>query len=1061
MVDARLASRVIHAIELRERGGGESVLYSPIQLLPCFRKLEKHLHFLSTVLLLYYSNCPTPNITNSQSSLVTMATTPFIRNELILGERLWRDTCSRRTKELLFEIKDRMNHVIQEYDISEEAYSRLERNNGRVELQERQSQIRNCIVEYKEACMERNGVLKDLNFFFCSYCDPLVPREESDGEDGYSRVYHPEFGNDFESAYVTARSALERLKFLNSQIVSLATNILDKKMEGRRTATTTGSDWTTPEDLTTPKTCCRASLDAAQIEYERLLAEIEEKTALNSRLKKYVGNQEEAVEVCQGIARRLAQDNSHMLSSLTSSLRDVKVLVTELERCAGMIDEMKNKGKILPTECVVSFDKEIATRNTRSFRELKRYESHVREIEIDFSRLEHLGKLLDTMKLQLHKANQRRELTEEQFRGRIAKLRSDHLSDDLKYHPRKSDEISEAGKKGKKRKKKKSVKGKGGKGSIFSSTTTIGDFESVFSGAGSEADSVISETVEMLRTSPAGSRITRPVTASKTSSPTVLVSHSKYNQSSHSSVTNSHFSVTNSHSSLVTMATTPFIRNELILGERLWRDTCSRRTKELLFEIKDRMNHVIQEYDISEEAYSRLERNNGRVELQERQSQIRNCIVEYKEACMERNGVLKDLNFFFCSYCDPLVPREESDGEDGYSRVYHPEFGNDFESAYVTARSALERLKFLNSQIVSLATNILDKKMEGRRTATTTGSDWTTPEDLTTPKTCCRASLDAAQVEYERLLAEIEEKTALNSRLKKYVGNQEEAVEVCQGIARRLAQDNSHMLSSLTSSLRDVKVLVTELERCTGMIDEMKNKGKILSTECVVSFDKEIATRNTRSFRELKRYESHVREIEIDFSRLEHLGKLLDTMKLQLHKANQRRELTEEQFRGRIAKLRSDHLSDDLKYHPRKSDEISEAGKKGKKRKKKKSVKGKGGKGSIFSSTTTIGDFESVFSGAGSEADSVISETVEMLRTSPAGSRITRPVTASKTSSVGSDSVFGPPVFERSISRQKEGELGSAELEIVTVLQSHSSPAISDRNDPMSTRRISDTCLAP
>ena len=110
-----------------------------------------------------------------------MATTPFIRNELILGERLWKDTCSRRTKELLFEIKDRMNHVIQEYDISEEAYSRLERNNGRVELQERQSQIRNCIVEYKEACMERNGVLKDLNFFFCSYCDPLVPREESDG----------------------------------------------------------------------------------------------------------------------------------------------------------------------------------------------------------------------------------------------------------------------------------------------------------------------------------------------------------------------------------------------------------------------------------------------------------------------------------------------------------------------------------------------------------------------------------------------------------------------------------------------------------------------------------------------------------------------------------------------------------------------------------------------------------------------------------------------------------------------------------------------------------------
>ena len=62
-----------------------------------------------------------------------MAATSFIRNELILGEKLWKETCNRRAKEKLFEIRDRMNQVIYEYDISEEAYSKLDTGADRTE----------------------------------------------------------------------------------------------------------------------------------------------------------------------------------------------------------------------------------------------------------------------------------------------------------------------------------------------------------------------------------------------------------------------------------------------------------------------------------------------------------------------------------------------------------------------------------------------------------------------------------------------------------------------------------------------------------------------------------------------------------------------------------------------------------------------------------------------------------------------------------------------------------------------------------------------------------------
>ena len=92
-----------------------------------------------------------------------MFATSFIRNELILGERLWKETCSRRAKEQLFEIRDRMNQVIYEYDISEEAYSKLDTAGDTAEIRRsesgRQQEILDHITEYKEACTERSAVL--------------------------------------------------------------------------------------------------------------------------------------------------------------------------------------------------------------------------------------------------------------------------------------------------------------------------------------------------------------------------------------------------------------------------------------------------------------------------------------------------------------------------------------------------------------------------------------------------------------------------------------------------------------------------------------------------------------------------------------------------------------------------------------------------------------------------------------------------------------------------------------------------------------------------------------
>ena len=522
------------------------------------------------------------------------------------------------------------------------------------------------------------------------------------------------------------------------------------------------------------------------------------------------------------------------------------------------------------------------------------------------------------------------------------------------------------------------------------------------------------------------------------------------------------------------MAATSFIRNELILGEKLWKETCSRRAKEKLFEIRDRMNQVIYEYDISEEAYSKLDTGAIRTEEarrrdEDKQQEILDHISEYKEACSERSSVLTALNFFFSSYCEPgLQEVEETEGDTGYGAIYHPDFGNEFDTAYLSARSAVERLKFLNSQIVSLATQILNKKrgIEGVR------GDWLDGGEELGNKSCCRATLDAAQVEYERILAENEAKLALNSRLKKYVQNQEEAVEVCQSIARRLAVDNGHMLASLTSSLKDVRALSRDLEKHVTMVEELKEKYKLPASECQVVVDPEINSRNVKSYRDLKKYETHVREIELDFARLEHLSKLLDTMKLQLHQANKRKELTEEQFRGRLAKLRSD-VSDETKMSKLNLRGREDNGdlKKGKKRKKKKSVK-KSMKSS-FSSTTTIGDgTESIIS---ERSDSTVLSPVSNLsevvieRTCAPRRDIPRYRDNKLSSNISSESVFlppspRPPAIERSNSRQREHEQEvSCKQEVITALQSHSSPTIT-YNDPLFGSRNNKThraCEAP
>ena len=512
------------------------------------------------------------------------------------------------------------------------------------------------------------------------------------------------------------------------------------------------------------------------------------------------------------------------------------------------------------------------------------------------------------------------------------------------------------------------------------------------------------------------------------------------------------------------MAATSFIRNELILGEKLWKETCSRRAKEQLFEIRDRMNQVLHEYDISEEAYDKLDPRSEshdvieirRQKSDERHTEILNHISRYKDACSERSAVLNALNFFFSSYCE-LSSQEENTAEVDTGFLYQPDFGNDFDSAYTSARSALERLKFLNSQIVSLATQILVKK----RGLQVSRGDWVeADQDIGGAKTCCRATLDAAQIEYERILEELEAKVALNSRLKKYVKNQEEAVEVCQSIARRLAVDNAHMLASLTSSLKDVRTLTRELERSVSMVEELRDKYKIPSAECQISTDQEINKRNMKSYRDLKKYETHVREIELDFSRLEHLSKLLDSMKLQLHQANKRKELTEEQFRGRIAKLRSDVTEETkvskLSLRVKEENGVVTKGKKRKKKKGKKSAK------SLFSSTTTIGDgTESVISEGDSAMMSPVSNVstgggVPQYRRENSDNRKARHKTSAASST---DTLLPLPnenqLFVRSLSRQLESE--PQEEDIVTALLSHSSPTIFS-NDPLFTATIKAHC---
>ena len=540
------------------------------------------------------------------------------------------------------------------------------------------------------------------------------------------------------------------------------------------------------------------------------------------------------------------------------------------------------------------------------------------------------------------------------------------------------------------------------------------------------------------------------------------------------------------------MTTTSFIRNELILGERLYSARNSRRAKEQLFEIRDRMEKVLYEYDKSEEAYSRLEVGAKERAAAEkgRQSEILEHIVEYKEACSQRSEVLTALNFFFSSYCEPSA-KEDEYGEPAqvaacdiiFNNIYHIDFGNDFDDAYVSAKSALERLKFLNSQIVSLATQILNKK----RTLEGKGSEFLEAEDCTN-RACCRATLDAAQGEYERLLIEMEAKVAMNSRLKKYVLNQEEAVEVCQSIARRLAVDNAHMLASLTSSLKDVRSLSHELEKCAQMGRELKEKYKLPPNEGNVNTDHEIGARNLRSYRDLKKYEHNVREIEQDFSRLEQLSKLLDTMKVQLHKASRRKELTEEQFRGRIAKLHSD-VTDDGKQGFLKTRNREENGdaKKGKKRKKKKSTK-KSTKSGTFSSTTTIGtvgdELESVVSEEGDSAVlspvsniSGISESIEHCSLRKEFLSIGKEKKDKTVSVASSDNVFlnnssTNNEFRRSESRMRESvePYPKKEDEVVTALQSHSSPTslhshsspTITANDPLFSKvlRASDSCIA-
>lgn len=240
-----------------------------------------------------------------------------------------------------------------------------------------------------------------------------------------------------------------------------------------------------------------------------------------------------------------------------------------------------------------------------------------------------------------------------------------------------------------------------------------------------------------------------------------------------------------------------------------------------------------------------------------------------------------------------------------------------------------------------------------------------------------------------------------------------------------------------------------------------------------------------------------MKEIEVDFSRLEHLNKLLDTMKLQLHEASLRKELTEEQLRGRIARLRSEVTDECItsraSSRTRIRDENGEH-KKGKKRKSGKKKVKKSTKSSTFSdafSTTTIGD-ESVFSegeSTGGVANtgalspvSNISESAEC--SSPQQTQPPSLNTVKETwNNKSQDKIFEPTSSAEKIIKKKpriktaksraaimnEVRLDTPEKEsppVLTALESQSSPSIVPV-DPMTGKKhvlhaadnLSDTCI--
>ena len=325
-------------------------------------------------------------------------------------------------------------------------------------------------------------------------------------------------------------------------------------------------------------------------------------------------------------------------------------------------------------------------------------------------------------------------------------------------------------------------------------------------------------------------------------------------------------------------------------------------------------------------------------------------------------------------------------------------------------------------------------------------------------------------------------------------------MDVCQGIAKRLADDIAHMLGNFSATIKDVKLACEEVERCSIMLRELQEKYEIPASECYVNVDqnKDILARNNKNLRNLKKYERNVKEIEIDFSRLEHVGQLLDTMKIQLHEANVKKELTEEQLRARIMKLRSD-CSDEI-TPSRTNSRIrirDDAGdlKKGKKRKsgkkKNKKIQRSGTALSDVLSTTTINDgVESIISddnsiNIGIEPSPVpisnVSETVQQeiteldnefetpisSSTDPHGAlKPSSPEKLKKRSRVKTAKNRISTVAGMSMKRLDTPEKESPP--IITALQSHSSPTVVG-SDPISKNHFrkptnsqtgSDTCIA-